>query len=45
MINRLSPAGIDSELTRSAYAARAAIGHRPSCFHPPGGYTFVRLCA
>ena len=38
-LTRLTPAGIESELQRTADAIQAAIGQRPSCFRPPGGRT------
>ena len=44
-LTTLSPAGIDSELTRSADAVQAAIGRRPSCFRPPGGNTDATVVA
>ena len=44
-LTKLSPAGIDSELNRSADAVQAAIGRRPSCFRPPGGNTNATVVA
>lgn len=44
-LTTLPPAGIDSELTRSADAVQAAIGRRPSCFRPPGGNTDATVVA
>jgi len=38
-LTRLSPAGVDGELQRTADAIQAATGQRPTCFRPPGGAT------
>ncbi len=44
-LTRLSIPAIDDELTRSANAIKAAIGHRPTCFRPPYGSTNSTVAA